>query len=577
MKYLLIASFLMFFSTALSAQFLKADGGGEVVFGDQLDSMTEEQRLEIRQLLARRIDSLSVIGKISPSKRNLDKYSWPVKQAEGVHGFGYHRLGNFVDHDTRTQGFLSDYMCGTRSYDRVTGYNHSGTDISNWPFKWYKMDHDQVEVVAVAPGVIIEKRDGNFDRSCSFGGSSWNAVYVQNYDGNVVWYGHLKTNSLTSKKVGDEVKEGEFLGVVGSSGSSTAPHLHIEFYDEQGMLIDPYVGPCNDTVEESLWKEQRPYYDSKINALHTHGIPPEFYFDECPKTELPNFKNAFFPGDTVRSAAYYRDQREGRVSSYAILKPDSSTFSTWTHEISEEFYEASYWYWTRVLPDDAHLGIWTFQVEYEGEMYTHQFSVSDTSTAPMQTSLIYPVQRAIIPENKVKLEWLPLADAETYHLKIASDSLFTNVMFEDSVISESSVTLDSLDNGEYFWVVRAGNNHGKGDWSASDSFEINKEPEIETSIERPLQLIPDRIQLSQNYPNPFNPVTTISYSLTRPADVNLKVYNILGKEVSELFSGKKPPGFHEVSFDASFLPSGVYYYQLVTDEFRLTKAMTLVK
>ena len=64
------------------------------------------------------------------------------------------------------------------------------------------MDYDQVYVVAAAPGVIVFKQDGNFDRNCGFTGDPWNAVYVQHADGSVAWYGHMKNGSLTPKAVG---------------------------------------------------------------------------------------------------------------------------------------------------------------------------------------------------------------------------------------------------------------------------------------------------------------------------------------------------------------------------------------
>jgi len=86
-----------------------------------------------------------------------------------------------------------------------------------------------------------------------------------------------------------------------------------------------------------------------------------------------------------------------------------------------------------------------------------------------------------------------------------------------------------------------------------------------------------RFELSQNYPNPFNPSTVISYNLPDAQNVQLKVYDLLGKEVKTLVSGIQNPGSYNVTFDASGLASGIYFYRLTAGSFTEIKKMTLVK
>ncbi|MDQ3020950.1 MAG: SBBP repeat-containing protein [Bacteroidota bacterium] len=89
--------------------------------------------------------------------------------------------------------------------------------------------------------------------------------------------------------------------------------------------------------------------------------------------------------------------------------------------------------------------------------------------------------------------------------------------------------------------------------------------------------VPDRFSLSQNYPNPFNPATVISYQLTVSNYTTLKVFDILGNEVTVLVNEKQNAGTYEVDFDGSNFPSGVYFYKLTTGNFSQTKKMNLIK
>ena len=90
-------------------------------------------------------------------------------------------------------------------------------------------------------------------------------------------------------------------------------------------------------------------------------------------------------------------------------------------------------------------------------------------------------------------------------------------------------------------------------------------------------LIVEEYQLTQNYPNPFNPQTTINYQLPKDGLVTLKVYDALGKEVTELVNGYKGAGSYNVTFDGSNLASGIYFYKITAGEFTTTKKLMLMK
>ena len=353
-------------------------GGGITAPLQDFPCLTDAQRQAIQQKLQRNIELLQRQGKLPQYNSGaVTLLDWPVVGAPGQTDYGYHGISNFVDLNPAFPNQLLDYNCGNRTYDLTSGYNHRGIDMFTWPFGWSRMDNDEVIIVAAAPGTIIFKSDGNNDRSCGFNGSDWNAVYIQHADGSIAWYGHMKKNSTTPKAVGEQVAVGEYLGVVGSSGNSTGPHLHLEIHDASGGLIEPYYGSCNNLNNTSWWLNQRPYYDSAINKLMTHSAPP--VFPACPNPEIINEKNTFMPGDTIYVAAYYRDQLNGQVSTYRLRKPDGSVWRSWVHSSNVAHYAASYWYWWWILPGDE--GIWTWEVVYEGQTYTHEFTVTSAIVA----------------------------------------------------------------------------------------------------------------------------------------------------------------------------------------------------
>ena len=89
--------------------------------------------------------------------------------------------------------------------------------------------------------------------------------------------------------------------------------------------------------------------------------------------------------------------------------------------------------------------------------------------------------------------------------------------------------------------------------------------------------VPAEFVLSQNFPNPFNPSTRISYFVPKESFVSIKVYDFLGREVTTLVSETKSTGSYELSFDASSLPSGTYFYTLIADNYSSTKKMIVIK
>ena len=324
---------------------------------DGHDHITPSQRDSIWREIESRRKLLAL-----PKAGERPAFIWPLRVARGPIAQGADRISNFVDHDATYPSNLRDYNCGKRTYDTEAGYNHRGIDVSIWPDNWNMMAARQVEIVAAAPGTIVNKADGHFDQNCAFNSNPWNAVYVQHDDGSIAWYGHMKAGTVTGKPVGSRVVAGEFLGNVGSSGSSSAPHLHFEVYDANKQLVDPFAGSCNERNTESWWASQPAYATVRVNRVTTASAPP--VFSTCVEGRMAtpgtlNEKSDFAPGEVAYFAAFVRDIPQGGAGVITIRRPDGSAWRTFTSSPTTSFAPAGYWFASYPMPANEPTGTWT--------------------------------------------------------------------------------------------------------------------------------------------------------------------------------------------------------------------------
>ncbi|MGO3181454.1 MAG: T9SS type A sorting domain-containing protein [Aequorivita sp.] len=301
-------------------------------------------------------------------------FELPFKAKSGYDDYGYYSLFNQVDHDAAPNGQLLDYNCGERTYDWGNG-NHEGTDYVVWPYPWKKMEDDVMEVIAAAPGVIVQKKDGNFDRNCNNNGNqNWNGIILEHADGSRSWYWHFKSGSTTSKNIGDSVATGEYLGRAGSSGSSDIPHLHFEVHDADGLLIDPYGGPCNNLNSESWWVEQPDYFVPEILTLSTHNT--DEYDMECGIVENTYRELNFVPGDTARFRIFYRDIQTDARTHITVTKPDGSLLYDYYWDSTWPYYSAAWGQWHFPIDNTSMDGVHTVTVQFGGNTYETIFGVN---------------------------------------------------------------------------------------------------------------------------------------------------------------------------------------------------------
>ena len=299
----------------------------------------------------------------------------PYRPKAGFQEYGYHTLQNQVDQNLTPNNNLLDYNCGTRTYDWATG-NHQGTDYILWPYPWRRMSEDVMEVLAAADGIIVNKRDGYNDLNClNNGNPNWNGFVLEHADGSQTIYMHFKKNTLNEKEIGDAVVAGEYLGVAGSSGSSTIPHLHFEVRDSDNNVIDPYAGDCNSMNDESWWQVQEPYAVPRINTISTHSEGTQD--NECPVIENTYEKINFVPGDMVFLKIYFRDINDGDITHIQIKKPNNDILYDWDW-VNDwgVFYPTAYAFWSFQSDNSWIDGIYTVTATFGGNTYETVFGIN---------------------------------------------------------------------------------------------------------------------------------------------------------------------------------------------------------
>ena len=194
--------------------------------------------------------------------------------------------------------------------------------------------------------------------------------------------------------------------------------------------------------------------------------------------------------------------------------------------------------------------------------------------SPAPVNLLFPADEVEDVSISSHFIWGSSFGASSYELQVSADQIFTNLVIDEPELLETSFTPEeSLGSVEtYYWRVRAASFGVISEWSDVYSFTT----ELATSIAGDSNM-PREINLSQNYPNPFNPYTTFQFGLPAENHVELAVYDITGRVVARLADSQFSAGYHTISFDASSLASGVYFYRLNTGNNVMTRSMTLIK
>jgi Secretion system C-terminal sorting domain len=166
----------------------------------------------------------------------------------------------------------------------------------------------------------------------------------------------------------------------------------------------------------------------------------------------------------------------------------------------------------------------------------------------------------------------------TIRWNIKPENKITYFLSKVSGNEESSISLSgsgsqvlSISKGSSIFIIAQAINPPPCDWQPDDPLSNGMSGQNSTGS------IPGTYSLNECYPNPFNPTTKIDYALPQDAYVSLRVFNVLGQEVGRLVDEYQTAGYKSVEFDASRLPSGLYFYRLTAGNFVDMKKMMLLK
>lgn len=180
------------------------------------------------------------------------------------------------------------------------------------------------------------------------------------------------------------------------------------------------------------------------------------------------------------------------------------------------------------------------------------------------TDLIQPVTLWWNTQNEPKM-----------HIQVSTTSDFASLVFDRQGVLGDHTALGSLDGGSYYWRVRRVNRAGTASaWSEPWQFSLSASKVVGNEAEGE---VPGVYVLEPNYPNPFNPTTAIRFSLPQAGSVALRVFDMLGRQITTLVDDALPAGWHTVTWDAHGVSSGIYLYHLQAGSFQASRRMTVIK
>jgi len=211
---------------------------------------------------------------------------------------------------------------------------------------------------------------------------------------------------------------------------------------------------------------------------------------------------------------------------------------------------------------------------------TVQLTVTPVNDPPTAFELVSPENGWSGESSTCIFRWSMSSDPDredtlAYDFSLSRDSSFAILDTMINAVADTSITLDTLVSGEYYWKVCAHSNRDTV-WASGSNINPWSFTIVTVSINQ-LKPVLTEYRLYNNYPNPFNPTTTLRYELPKDSRVTLSVFDINGREVARLVNETQPAGCYSLIWNAGEIGSGIYFYRIQAGEFHQVKKMVLMK
>ena len=228
---------------------------------------------------------------------------------------------------------------------------------------------------------------------------------------------------------------------------------------------------------------------------------------------------------------------------------------------------------TETLDPDIYEGFEAWDVNDNSVRSSYDIQVDVKPRPFFEVSDLDPEETEADPEEQLTIT------ADVVNTGNVTDVAEVVLLIDEDSIQTKSVELEVEESATISFEVEAPSEPGEYEHTISTGYDevTGLLHVIRSTSGEEMADLPEEVSLGQNYPNPFNPVTTISYKLPETTNVEIRVYNTLGQEVTTLVNEQVSAGHHETSFDASTLTSGIYIYRLYAGDEVITRQMTLVK